>query len=431
MTNAKRKSLIFTLVFSLLLPAIFAIAPQTAFGITLLHEFAGGSDDGYYPDASLALSGSTLYGMTMLGGDYGAGVVFNVNTDGSGHGLLHEFAGGAEDGEQPLLSSLTLSGSTLYGMTRLGGDYNDGVVFKMNTDGSGYEVLHDFAGGPDDGAEPWGSLTLSGSTLYGITDRGGDDNFGTVFKMNTDGSGYNHLHEFAGGAEDGAAPTGSLILSGSTLYGMTIVGGDNNKGVVFEVNTDGSGYGLLHEFAGGAEDGAKPHGSLIVSGSTLYGMTTLGGDDNDGVVFKMNTDGSGHEAMHDFAGGPGDGAEPWGSLTLSGSTLYGMTGLGGDDDYGALFKMSTDGGGYNHLHEFAGGADDGLRPYGSLILSGSTLYGMTIAGGDNNKGVVFSMCIPEPSTLLLLAPGLVGVLGGLRRRRRAFKQDGSKAIRAA
>ena len=74
MTNAKRSSLVSILVFSLLLPAIFAIAPQTAFGITLLHEFAGG--DGIWPTGSLTLSGSTLYGMTEHGGDYNQGVIF-------------------------------------------------------------------------------------------------------------------------------------------------------------------------------------------------------------------------------------------------------------------------------------------------------------------------------------------------------------------
>lgn len=110
MTNAKRKSLVSILVFSLLLPAVFAIAPQTAFGITLLHEFAGyHGGDGGYPYGSLTLSGSTLYGMTKRGGGHHCGVVFKVDTDGGGYDRLHEFAGRGDAGRYPLVLWLVSS----------------------------------------------------------------------------------------------------------------------------------------------------------------------------------------------------------------------------------------------------------------------------------------------------------------------------------
>jgi len=68
-----------------------------------------------------------------------------------------------------------------------------------------------------------------------------------------------------------------------------------------------------------------------------------------------------------------------------------MTPGGGDSDYGVIFSIGTDGSAFTLLHEFAGGPDDGLLPRGSLTLSGSTLYGMTWRGGDSNNGVIFSM----------------------------------------
>jgi len=388
-----------------------------AFGTTLLHEFAGGADGGDRPLGSLILSGSTLYGMTYYGGNDAYGVVFKVNTDGSGHTLLHEFAGGADDGRHPR-GSLVLSGSTLYGMTEDGGDNDKGVVFKVNTDGSGYGLLHEFAGGVDDGRRPCGSLILSGSTLYGMTNGGGVFDRGVVFNMNTDGSGFGLLHEF-GGADDGEHPWGWLTLSGSTLYGMTCVGGNNDFGVVFRVNTDGNDYGLLHKFAGGVDDGRNPYGSLTLSGSTLYGMTYYGGDNDKGVVFKVNTDGGGYGLLHEFAGYPDDGEWPWGSLTIFGSTLYGMTMYGGNGGgTGVVFEVNTDTSGYDLLHEFAGGVNDGSKPYGSLIVSDTTLYGMTFRGGDYDKGVVFALAIPEPSTILLLAPALLGFAGVVLKRRK-------------
>jgi uncharacterized repeat protein (TIGR03803 family) len=258
----------------------------------------------------------------------------------------------------------------------------------MNADGSGFTVLHSFAAA--DGTNPWGSLTLSGPTFYGMTKSGGANTYGTVFKMNADGSLFTVLHNFV--QADGTDPLGDLTLSadGSTLYGMANGYGMNGDGTIFEVNTDGSGYTVLHNFAGA--DGDLPLGSLTLSadGSTLYGMTNSGGANSAGTVFKVSADGSGYSVLHSFA--IADGTSPWGSLTLSGSTLYGMTNQDGANGYGTVFKVSADGSGFTVLHSFAGA--DGTFPRGSLTLSGSTLYGMTNSGGANNAGTIFSFSLP-------------------------------------
>jgi uncharacterized repeat protein (TIGR03803 family) len=312
-------------------------------GFTILHSFIGGTGDGLNPLGSLRLSGSTLYGMTSA---WAGSTVFKIKTDGTGYTNIHNFWGLPVDGDLPN-GSLTLSGSTLYGMTSDGGISNpyEGTVFKIKTDGTGYAILHTFT----DGRYPSGDLTLSGSTLYGMTSEGGSNGYGVVFKINTDGTGYTNLHNFAGRPDDGAHPLGSLTLSGSTLYGMTWAGGiSGGGGTVFKINTDGTGYTIIQNLAG---DGANPprvinllsskvSGSLTLSGSTLYGMTIIGGSDYYGTVFQVNTDGTGYTILHSFTGGIGDGDSPLGSLTLSGSTLYGMTCGGGSNDDGVVFALS-------------------------------------------------------------------------------------------
>ena len=378
----------------LILIAMFLLSLSVHAQINLLHEFVGDTSDGWDPYGSMIISGSTLYGMTSSGGGSGYGTIFKIETNGTGFALLHEFAGGAADGGNPD-GSLIISGTTLYGMTKQGG-YGSGTIFKIETNGSGFTLLHKFGSAATDGGYPHGSLILSGSTLYGMTRYGGDSDFGTIFKIGIDGSGYSLLHEFAGGTDDGYDPWGSLIILDSTLYGMTNYGGNSNSGTIFKIQTDGTAFTLLHSFADSVADGRGPYGSLILSGSILYGMTRWGGSNNLGTIFKIESDGTDFNLLHSFSAGIADGRGPFmQNLILSNSILYGMTTAGGNSNVGTIFKMQTDGSGFSLLHSFAGGADDGKDPRGSPILSGATLYGMTSNGGDNDKGVVFSLPVAE------------------------------------
>src|SRR5437016_6277308 len=144
-----------------------------------------------------------------------------------------------------------------------------------------------------DGVNPNG-FVLSGNTLYGTAFGGGSSGKGTVFKLNPDGTGFTTLHSFtdvdyaAGGTNgDGAYPGAGLIVSGNTLYGTAQAGGSSGYGTVFAVNTDGTGFTTLHIFSGGS-DGASPLASLILSGNTLYGTASGGGDLGDGTVFSIS-----------------------------------------------------------------------------------------------------------------------------------------------
>jgi uncharacterized repeat protein (TIGR03803 family) len=409
---------------------------------TLLHTFTGSEIgysgmsvvyDGATPYGSLTLSadGSTLYGMTSSDGNSSDGTQFKMNCDGSGFALCSFMRNGGS-GATPY-GSLMLAGSTLYGMTSEGG-YWLGVVFwnditnfvtptnrstgggytPVGTGGGGSGILHCFEwSGSGDGATPDGSLTLVGSTLYGMTSAGGSSSDGTLFTINTDGNSYAILHNFAGGSSDGATPYGSLAWAGSELYGMTYAGGNNGDGTLFKININGSGFTILHHFGSGNTDGTDPMGSLTLSGSTLYGMTTYGGSSGFGTVFKINTADTGYTILHNFTGGSEDGQYPHGDLTLSadGSTLYGMTSAGGSSGLGVVFKMNINGTGYTILHNFTGGSNDGATPYGSMTFSsdGSTLYGMTSAGGSNDLGVVFALPL---NTTAAVTPAMISPAPG-------------------
>src|SRR5262249_45596969 len=157
------------------------------------------------------------------------------------------------------------------------------------TDGTGFTVLHSFD--VTDGSGPYAALTLDASgNLYGTTGAGGPAGNGVVFTLKTDGSAYNVLHPFGSG--DGARPYASLALDASGfLYGTTRDGGSGNQGIAFKVKTDGSGYLVLHEFNGSISDGATPYGGLVLDGSgNLYGTTHSGGANALGTVYTIKTD---------------------------------------------------------------------------------------------------------------------------------------------
>ena len=159
-------------------------------------------------------------------------------------------------------------------------------------------------------------------------------------------------------------------------------------------------------------NGKDPNfGSLTLSGTTLYGMTVEGGSSGDGNVFSIGTNGSGYQNLLSFSGTNGDC--PDGSLILSGTTLYGMTSDGGSSGVGNVFSLGTNGSGYQNLLSFTGtgGACPGGYPAGDLTLSAGALYGMTWCGGANNDGTVFSVTVPEPSTFAMLAAGGIVLLG--------------------
>jgi len=383
------------------------------------------NSDGAFPAAGLVLSGSTLYGTAQAGGNSGHGTVFAINTDGTGFTGLHSLNG--SDGMNPY-SALACSNNALYGTANCGGGTGSGGVFKLGTDGTGFGTLYNFtasSGSPStnsDGADPYANLILAGTTLYGTTEEGGSEGGGTVFAVNIDGTQFTNLHSFTatssngttGTNSDGTGPQAGLVLSGNTLYGTAFAGGSAGGGTVFKVNIDGTGFTTLYSFASintnssgiyTNNDGANPHAELVLSGCTLYGTAMNGGASGNGTVFALNTDGTGFRVLHTFTELANhtndDGAVPHAGLVLSGSTLYGAAQYGGSSGNGAVFALNTDGTGFTNLHSFTllyfngiiATNSDGTYPYGTLILSGNTLYGTALFGGDAGDGTVFALHI--------------------------------------
>ena len=278
----------------------------TAQTFTNLYNFAG-ITQGAFPYAGLIISGNTLYGTTE--GDLYAeyATAFAIHTDGTGFTNVSSFGISLAYGGV-LLSGNTLYGTTIRGGTGDHGVIGPaGRVFAVNTNGTGFTNLYNFSTAyyfdlytNSDGAEPYGGLILSSNTLYGTTYYGGSAGHGTAFAVNTDGTSFTNLHDFSGfSGSDGNYPYAGLILSGNTLYGTTeFSAGSLSGGTVFKVNTDGTGFTNVYSFAG--SDGANLQGGLILSGNTLYGTTYNGGSSSNGTIFAVTTDGTGFTNLYVF-----------------------------------------------------------------------------------------------------------------------------------
>lgn len=402
-----------------------------------LHKFSDSSwstgmtnADGAQPyNTGVALADGTLYGTTYYGGTNGNGVVFAVNTDGSGFATLHTFSAASPspdytntDGEAPQ-GSLTLAGDTLYGACINGGMVSGGygTIYSLKTNGTAFALLHSFDS-TNEGRNPNGPLVVANGRIYGTTEDGGAGDSGTVFSMNIDGTGFAVLHTFANA--DGHFPNG-VVLSGDTLYGNTFLGGTNGNGIVFSIGTNGGNYTVLHDFSAGSsgyyhqfnDDGMDPQMPVVVAGNTIYGTAAMGGSTADGTLFSLKTDGSQFTVLHTFVGGDG-GSFPM-AISFTNGVLYGVTESGGANNNGVAYSSNADGTGFTVLHTFAAinfpdyTNYDGAYPEGALVLSGNTLYGTAEQGGSRTgNGTVYALTIVPGITRISLA-GTNLVLDGI------------------
>ncbi|HVV74334.1 MAG TPA: choice-of-anchor tandem repeat GloVer-containing protein, partial [Verrucomicrobiae bacterium] len=324
-----------------------------------------------------------------------------MNLDGSGYTNLHSFGQDYYtniDGLQ--VGRVIVSSDTLYGVAAKGGWYNYGTLFKIKTDGTGFTVLRHF-NNPD--MLPQDGLVVSGNTLYGVVSSGGSNGYGAVFTIKTDGTAFSLLHSFK--YNEGSGPLAGLTLAGDTLYGVTPYQGIG-AGTVFKLRTDGSGFAVLHTINIPQGDAGGPCDLLCVSGNSVYG--TSGSTTTTGAIFRVNIDGTGFTNLHYFYPAPGgtqtnvDGRVPR-ALTVVGQTLYGTAAGGGYYANGVLFKLNTDGSGFMPLYQFPDTPNTratnftGTTPAGPLTIVGNTLYATAANGGTNGRGSVLSFTLPAAS----------------------------------
>jgi uncharacterized repeat protein (TIGR03803 family) len=299
--------------------------------------------------------------------------------------ILANFNG--TNGEYPYYGSLVqATNGDYYGTTYQGGKYGGGTVFKVAPAGK-LSDIYSFCATTNcsDGQYPWSSLLLgSDGNFYGTTNLGGSHGSGTVFKMTLGGK-LTTLYSFcpARGCTDGQYPVGLMQASNGNFYGTTSNAGANGGGTIFEISSAGK-FKLVYSFCSNCTDGYAPRsGPMQASNGKLYGTTYLGGFQNGGVVYEITTAGV-FKVLYNFCSqnNCADGQNPFGGLIQgSNGSLYGATESGGANGYGEVFEITSTNE-FIVLHSFDN--TDGAYPQSALLqASDGNFYGTTSQGGGN------------------------------------------------
>jgi uncharacterized repeat protein (TIGR03803 family) len=248
--------------------------------LTTLHTFCSLTlcEDGDYAYGHLVQgSDGNFYGTTAYGGatqheacEGGCGTVYKITPAGV-LTTLHTFTG--KDGYIPETGLVEGSDGSFYGTTNYLGLYGYGTIFKVSATGA-FTLLHSFSLADGTG----GNINLEGTdgNYYGTAFFNGPQDRGTAFKITPSGH-FTLIRSFS--KATGENPENLILGPKGNFLGSAAGGGANNGGTIFEMTPTGD-MTILYQFCSlsNCADGSDPSAIMQTANGTLYGATSLGGE---------------------------------------------------------------------------------------------------------------------------------------------------------
>jgi uncharacterized repeat protein (TIGR03803 family) len=370
MKNPKLHRLLLLALFALISTAL--VQAQT---YTDIHDF--NETDGCcagYPSLMAQGQDGNIYGATTAGGTHFYGNIFKMTPSGTVTDL-YDFD--ITHGAYPQGGISMGTDGNFYGTTYQGGTHSRGVAFKITPSGT-YTELYDFADSGDGAYPKVPPVMAPDGNLYGVT---GNGTIAVLYKLTTTGT-FTVLITLA------AQSYNPLIVgTDGNLYGATLYGGTFNAGTVFQYAIATKKLKTIYNF----QTEASPYGPLMQgTDGALYGTTSSGGTGSGGALFRVTTAGV-YKVLVNFVSSGANGSRPFsGVVQGSDKNLYGVTSTGGSNGLGVLFKVSTTGTGYAVLFNFATATGD--TPYSTPLLhTNGTIYGLAFHGGAHSAyGTAYS-----------------------------------------
>ncbi len=338
------------------------------------------SDNGNNPTASMVDYNDKFYGMTRDGGSGSGGVLYEwdplTGTYTRKVEISKDNAGSYGTGE------LTFQNGKFYGMLSLGRNIQPltlGSIFEWDPATNVYTTKFTFNDWT--GSAPCGTLTISGSKMFAVTQASGADYGGTIFDWDPATNIFTKRVDLGG--KDDKNPNGNLAYFNGKLYGVTSKGGVNGCGTIFEwdpaTTTETRKYNFINP------DGRYPHSNLTLYNNQFYGMTSFGGLQDSGVVFQWDPATNVYTKRADLT--TATGIIPYGDLVVYNNKLYGMTSGSDNTRLGTIFEFDPATNILTKKINFGGAS--GYHPFGSLALFNGKFYGTCSEGGTAFQGTIF------------------------------------------
>jgi uncharacterized repeat protein (TIGR03803 family) len=359
---------------------------------TVIYEFSGYPSDGSNPanNAPAFDKAGNMFGTTNLGGANGGGAVYRIDATSDIEHVLYSFTNDLNGYEPEGTLWVDANGNAfgtaqkiVYELVNTNGDYAEKTLYQDSNASFKGGVVMDKKG-----------------NLYGTDSVNGDYGQGYVFEVDTNGK-FSKLHSFSG--NDGISPEGDLTIDKrGNIYGMTyegggldeeFCGGASGGGVIYKITHKGK-FSVLAALT--TESGCSPqvNGLLLDKDGNLFGVGTRGGTidgqpSNYGTIFELTSAGE-LKALYNFTSGK-EGSNPQGKLVEDHQgNLYGTTmngGKVGQYPAGEVFRFVPETGKLTVLSH-----GDGFGVKGGVTVGPyNRIYGTTYDGGDQNCdcGTVF------------------------------------------
>jgi hypothetical protein len=340
-----------------------------------------GSDGNFYGAAQVSVERET---QTSSGG-----VVFSLTPAGT-LTVLHKFVAGPDknyaDGNRPGLITQGPDGK-LYGYTAcggVGGICGSGVLYRINTDGSGFQIIEEFCSDGNCGdLHPTPTAMVAGTdgNLYGTVD-GNGTLYGSIFKVTPSSGSYGTVVNF-NFSSGGGNPSGLIVAPDGTFYGIAV---GSSPALLFHytpVTGDLTTVVVNFPVFDGFLPSAPTSGPVFGPNGNLYGLYQVYGESGIGL-FEVALDGSNLQLFPFYSALTGGGIPD--GLMLASDGNFWMAEYD-REPYGDIIALSpTDGTLLQTLSPFSPSSSVGAYPEELIQAKDGTLWGSTFELGRASKG---------------------------------------------
>jgi uncharacterized repeat protein (TIGR03803 family) len=361
--------------------------------VTTVYEFNGGSD-GSNPAGNIVIGpDGSIYGKTIE--NPGAITVFRLDpSTGVNASLFFGNPGATDDANSGVVFG---ANGAIYGAAYFNAGTGPcyagcGLIFQVNGATGVLSTIYQFLN-EGDGRGTHAVVVGAGGDVYGMSDQGGTDNQGTVFRLDPRTHQRTTIHSFTG--LDGNGFDGGVQFGpDEALYGETTGGGQYGDGTLFRLDPVSFVFKVFYQFTstdGNTHIFNSPPDLVFDHKGTgaIFGTTVTGGSFGQGMIFSLLPTTGALTVLHSFNGG--DGKNPTRLVLGTDGNLYGLTFYGGTANFGTVFKYDLHTGAFTSVYSFQNSTDGAYPGQGGLTVSvDGTIYGTTQSGGTGS-GTVFKI----------------------------------------